>query len=550
MASESQRNESQRRSAAEGPAERPGGGTAGNGAGPGALPERVDIAIVGAGFSGLGMAIRLRQQGRHDFIVLERADQLGGTWRENTYPGCRCDVPSHLYSYSFAPNPDWTDTYSCQEEIWDYLRATSDRFAITPKIRFGCEVGESAWDEERGLWRIETSDGELLARVLVSAPGGLAEPALPELPGLERFQGASFHSAQWDHEHRLEGERVAVIGTGASAIQFAPAIQPRVGRMLVFQRTPPWIVPRRGRRLSALEHRLYRALPPLQRLVRGWTYLTRELPVPGFAFDHRLLRPLQRLVERYLASEVPDPELRERLHPDYELGCKRVLPSNEWYSTLQQPNVELVSEPIAELRERSIVTADGAEHEVDTVIFGTGFQVLETPAAQRVRGRDGRLLAEVWDGRPEAYLGTTITGFPNLFLMLGPNVGVGTTSVLIMAEAQIAHVLSCLEAMDSEGASVAEVRPGAQRRFNDWIRRRSRNSVWEAGGCVSWYQDDEGRNRAIWPSFTWRFRQRARAIRRADYSLRPAPEPPGAPAAAPAVEERAPEGSPSAVASA
>jgi cation diffusion facilitator CzcD-associated flavoprotein CzcO len=504
-------------------AEMADGRRAGNGAGRQSLPDQVEIAIVGAGFSGIGMAIRLRQAGHRDFVVLERADDVGGTWRENTYPGCQCDVPSHLYSFSFAPNPDWTRTYSPQPEIWDYLRDTAERFGVTPHIRFGCEAGASSWDEEQGRWRIETSDGELSARILVSAPGGLAEPSVPALPGLERFEGASFHSARWDHEHELDAERVAVIGTGASAIQFAPAIQPRVGRMVVFQRTPPWVVPRRDRAISSLERRLYRAFPPLQRLVRSLTYLTREIAVPGFAFDHRLLRPLQRLAERFLDHQVPDPELRARLLPDYTLGCKRVLPSNNWYPALQQPNAELVSSPIAEVRERSIVCADGSEHEVDTIIFGTGFRVLEMPAAQHVRGREGRTLAEVWDGRPEAYLGTTVAGFPNLFLLLGPNCGLGTNSVVFMAEAQISHVLSCLATMRDEGAAIAEVRPGAQERFNRWVQRRSRNSVWVAGGCVSWYQDDEGRNRAIWPSFSWRFWQRARAIRRADYSLRPAP---------------------------
>ena len=500
----------------------------------------MDVAIIGAGFSGIGMAIRLRQEGYEDFAILERAGELGGTWRENTYPGCQCDVPSHVYSFSFAPNPGWSRTYSHQQEIWDYLRRTAEGFGITPKIRFGCEVLVSSWDEGPGEWALETSQGEIRARVLVNAPGGLAEPALPEPPGLDRFQGTSFHSAEWNHDHDLTGERVAVIGTGASAIQFGPAIQPRVDKLHVFQRSAPWIMPHRDRPISRLERGLYRRFPRLQRFVRSWAYLIREIAVPGFAFDHRLNRPIQRIAEAHMRKQVADPELRRRLTPDYEIGCKRILPSNRWYPMLQQPNVELVTDGIAEVRERSIVTADGTEREVDTIIFGTGFRVLEMPAMQRVRGRDGRTLAETWAGAPQAYMGTSVAGFPNMFILLGPNTGLGTNSVVFMAEAQMDHAIGCLRAMEAERAAICEVAPSAQDEWNRRIQHRSRRSVWTAGGCASWYLDEQGRNRAIWPGYSWRFRQLAKRMRREDYRLRPAPSQVPAPAPASAGQPSTP----------
>lgn len=500
----------------------------------------MDVAIIGAGFSGLGMAIRLKQEGYEDFALLERAQDLGGTWRENTYPGCQCDVPSHVYSFSFAPNPGWSRTYSHQQEIWDYLRRTADGFGITPKIRFGHEVLTSSWDDEAGEWAIETSQGEIRARVLVNAPGGLAEPAYPEIPGLESFEGTVFHSAEWDHEHDLEGERVAVIGTGASAIQIGPEIQPRVEKLHVFQRSAPWVMPHRDRPISRLERRLYRRFPALQRFVRSVAYLVREIAVPAFAFDHRLNGPIRRIAESHMRRQIEDPELRRRVTPDYEIGCKRILPSNRWYPMLQRDNVELVTDAIAEVRENSIVTADGAERQVDTIILGTGFRVLEMPAMQRIRGRDGRTLAESWAGAPEAYMGATVKDYPNMFILLGPNTGLGTNSVVFMAEAQMEHVLGCLKAMDAEGAAVCEVTPVAQERWNRSIQHRSRRSVWTAGGCSSWYLDEQGRNRAIWPGYSWRFRQLAKRMRRNDYLLSPAPtrppahEPAGEPAPEPA----------------
>ena len=477
----------------------------------------VRVAIVGAGFSGVGMAIRLRELGERDFVVLERGDDLGGTWRDNRYPGCACDVPSHLYSYSFAPNPDWSSTFSGQAEIWAYLRACAQRGGVLEHVRLGHEVGEAAWDEASGRWQIDTSRGRFTAQVLVSAMGALSEPARPAIPGLEAFAGPVFHSAAWDHDHDLTGERVAVIGTGASAIQFVPQIQPRVGRMHVFQRSAPWILPRPDRPLHGLERRLYRRLPAAQRLMREGLYYAYEAKI--LPFVHRRLSPLPtRMARRHLHKQVADPALRARLTPDYTIGCKRILISDDYYPALTRPNVELVTAPIAAIDDGAVVTADGTRRAVDTIILGTGFHVTDVAAAHRLRGREGRLLSDVWQGSPQAYLGTAIAGFPNLFMLVGPNTGLGHTSMLVMIEAQIAYVAECLAAMDDRGARALEVRPEVQAAYNADVQQRMENTVWTSG-CASWYLDDRGRNTTLWPGSTVGFRRALRRFEPADYAM-------------------------------
>ena len=481
-----------------------------------------DVAIIGSGFAGLGMAIRLKQAGRDDFVMLERGDDVGGTWHYNTYPGCACDVPSHLYSFSFAPNPGWSRTYSHQPEILRYLRRCADDFGVRGHVRFSCEVSEARWD---GRWRLETSDGTISARVLVSATGALAESKLPDIPGIDRFEGPRFHTAQWDHGFECEGRRVAVIGTGASAIQVVPAIAGKVAHLDVYQRTPPWVTPHTGRPVSALEQRLYKALPPLQRLLRGGIYAARELLVLGFVKDPRLMKVVERVSRRHIERQVRDPELLAKVTPDYTIGCKRILPSNDWYPALGRDNVDLHTSAIAEIRERSIVTEDGLEREVDALVFGTGFHVTDMPAAQFLHGREGKSLDEVWQGSPRALLGTAIAGFPNLFLLLGPNTGLGHSSMVYMIESQIAHVLAALRAMDAHGAAAAEARPEAVAIYNADLDERMQRTVWTTG-CSSWYVDRTGRNSALWPDWTWRFRQRAGRFEEADYRLlEPAREP-------------------------
>jgi len=481
----------------------------------------VDVVIVGSGFSGLGMAIRLEQEGRGDYVVLERAEEVGGTWEFNTYPGCACDIPSHLYSYSFALNPEWSQTYSRQPEIRDYLRRCADEFGVRPKIRFGCELEEARWDEAASEWKLSTSQGPMRARVLIAGAGPLFEPKWPDLAGLDGFGGAVFHSARWDHDYELAGKRVAAIGTGASAIQFVPEIQPQVERLHVFQRSAPWVVPHSNRPVTDLEHRLYRALPAAQRAVRGAIYAARELLVLGFVKRPRLMRAIERIARKHMEAQISDPELRSKVQPDYSIGCKRILPSNRWYQALAKENVELVTGGIRGVREGSIVGADGVEREVDAIILGTGFHVTDMPIARYVRGSGGRSLDEVWQGSPRAHLGSTVAGFPNLFLLLGPNTGLGHNSMVFMIESQLAYVLDALETMDREGAAVAEVRPEVLKASNAAVDQRMNGTVWQTG-CSSWYFDSTGRNAAIWPDWTWRFRQRTARFDAGNYALRPA----------------------------
>jgi cation diffusion facilitator CzcD-associated flavoprotein CzcO len=478
----------------------------------------VAVAIVGSGFGGLGMAIRLRQAGFDDFVILERADALGGTWRDNSYPGCQCDVPSHLYSFSFAPNPDWSRTFSPQQEIQGYLERCADRFDVRRSIRFGTELRAADWHGDDRRWHLKTSTGDITADVLISATGGLADPSVPKLPGLETFQGVAFHSSRWDHSRDLTGRDVVVVGTGASAIQFVPEIAPLVRRLTLLQRTPPWVMGRRTRAFSARETRLYRRLPAVQRAVRAGIYWGRE--AFALAFLHpRLMRGAQNMALRHLRSAIRDPALRAALTPSYAMGCKRVLQSDTYYPALTRDNVDVVTSPIREVRPAGVVTADGVEHPADTIVFGTGFHVTDMPIAERIRGRDGRSLAEVWQGSPQAYRGTTVTGFPNLFLLLGPNTGLGHTSVVFMIESQIAYVLSALRHLRRHGLATIEPSAAAQRGFVAAVDRRSAGTVWLSGGCRSWYLDSTGRNSTLWPGYTWRFRLRMRRFDPSAYEV-------------------------------
>ena len=480
------------------------------------------IAIVGAGFSGIGMAIRLKQAGIEDFVILERAEDLGGTWRDNTYPGCQCDIPSALYSFSFAPNPNWTRFYPLQEEIRDYLHRTAHDFGVVPYIRFGHEVTGAAWDEDSHSWQLETSQGRLSADVLIGGMGGLSEPSMPDIPGLDAFEGTLFHSAQWNHDHDLSGERVAVIGTGASAVQFVPRIQRHVGKLHVFQRTPSWVLPDPDRRVTGVEHMLWRRVPATQRLLRAGLYLAHETTVLGTIVNRRLSSAVEGIGRRHIRRQVADPELRAKLTPNYTLGCKRITMSNSYYPALTAPGSEVVTDPIREVRARSIVTADGTERELDTIILGTGFKVHDNPAFARVRGRGGRTLGEVWQGSPRAYLGATIAGFPNLFLLVGPNSAGGYNSIIFTSEAHVNYALAGIKEMEQRRLQAVEVRPEVYEQFNRQTEQRLRESVWNEGGCASWYLDSNGRNGVWWPGFTWRLWQRTRRFDPSEYLLEPA----------------------------
>ncbi len=482
------------------------------------MSEETDILIVGAGFSGLGTAIRLRQEGYTDFVVLERGDDVGGTWHFNTYPNCGCDVPSHLYSFSFAPNADWSRTYSKQPEIRDYLQRTADQFGVRPHVRTNTTVLSAEWDEEAGRWNVETDAGTYRTRMLIPGMGPLAEPRIPEIEGLEDFEGEVMHSARWDHSTDLKGKKVASIGTGASAIQYVPAIQPEVEQLHVFQRTAPWIMPHTDRPTKSWERRIYGAFPALEKVVRGGVYAARELLVVGFVKQPKLMGLVEKIARKHIQQSVPDPELRRKVTPDYTIGCKRILPSNRWYPALSQDNVELVTDGVTKATATGVVDAAGVEREADVIIFGTGFQVTDMPVGKAVRGRGGKTMEEAWQGSPSAYLGTSIPGFPNLFMLLGPNTGLGHSSMIYMIESQIEHVIDALAEMRRHDADTVEVREDAAREFNAEIDKRHEGAVWNTG-CASWYLDDTGRNATLWPDWTFRFRQRTAKFEPAKYEL-------------------------------
>ncbi|MEU1123384.1 NAD(P)/FAD-dependent oxidoreductase [Streptomyces sp. NPDC005899] len=477
----------------------------------GATPavQHVRVLIVGSGFSGIGLGRTLKKSRFTDFLILERSTDAGGVWQANSYPGCRCDVPSHLYSFSFAPNPDWSSTYSPQPEIQAYLARCLDRFGLRPHLRTGIEVEGARWDEDEQLWHVTTSAGPWTAQVFVSAVGPLTEPKLPDVPGMDRFRGKIMHSARWDHDHDLAGERVASIGTGASAIQYVPEIADRIDTLYVFQRSAPWITPHDGRAITDAERERFRARPRRQRAERAKVYVTKELLVLGFAKRPKLMAMIERLARHHLERQVKDPSLRRALTPDFTLGCKRVVPSNAWYPALQQPNVELVPQALREIREHSVIDADGVEREIDTIIFGTGFHVTDIPFAGRVRGRDGELMNVAWAGSPRAYLGVSVPGFPNFFMFLGPNSGLGHSSMVYMIEAQAEHVKNAIRALDVSGSTSIEVDRRAHDTYNDDLDRKLAKSVWELGGCRTFYQDANGRNATIYPDWTFRFRRQA-----------------------------------------
>ena len=486
------------------------------------LPAHVEVAIVGAGFGGLCAAIRLKEQGHEDFVVLERAADVGGTWQLNTYPGCQCDVPSNLYSFSFAPKPDWTHSYPEQPQIQRYLRDCAERFGVIERTHLSCEVHGAAWDPGARRWQVETSQGVLSAKALVAAAGLLSEPATPQVPGLDAFDGTVFHTARWNHEHDLTGERVALIGTGATAIQVGPAIHPKVARLDVYQRTPPWIIPHPDRGIPPALQTLYRRVPAVQLLARQAVYALREGIAAGMAHDPRLLR-LQDLTARMqLRLQVRDPAFRAKLTPDYTIGCKRILLSNDWYPMLTDGRTALVTDPIAEVRGRSIVTADGTERGIDSIILATGFKPTDPEIAHRLRRADGRTLAEVWKGSPEAFVGTTMKRFPNLFLLYGPNTNLGHSSIVYMLEAQVHYLLQALALVRDPAVASIDVRPEVQQAYNEDLGRRLAPTVWSTGGCSSWYLDANGRNATMWPDFTFRFRQLVDRFQPEHYEIEPA----------------------------
>ncbi|WP_394837325.1 NAD(P)/FAD-dependent oxidoreductase [Pendulispora rubella] len=481
------------------------------------MGQHVTVAIIGTGFSGLCMAIKLKEAGIDDFVLLERAGAIGGTWRDNTYPGCACDVPSHLYSLSFEPSASWSRAYAPQSEIRAYLERCFDKYHVRPHVRFHAKVVSAEFEDER--WRIRIEGGEdLTADILVSGVGGLSNPAYPKLRGRERFRGEQFHSALWNHDYDLTGKRVAVIGTGASAIQFIPEIQPKVGQLTLFQRTAPWIIRRDDRAFHPVEKFLFEKVPAVRWLYRQKIYWQHEWRAFGFTIYPPMLKAAALMGKANIRRSIKNPELRKKVTPNYTPGCKRILKSDDYYQSLDKPNVEVLTTGIAEVKEHSIVTDDGREVPVDAIIYGTGFAVHEYIGPVQIRGRDGADLATAWKDGAEAYLGTTISGFPNLFMLTGPNTGLGHNSMVYMIESQVHYVMECIKLMRERSLSFVDVREDLQKQYNESLQNRLKGSVWSTG-CASWYLNEQGKNTTLWPSFTFAFRARTRRFVPADYEL-------------------------------
>ncbi len=473
-----------------------------------ALPSSVKHLVVGAGFAGLCAAIKLQEDGETDFLVIEKGTDVGGTWRDNTYPGAACDVPSQLYSYSFAPNPDWSMSFSPQPEIQAYIRRTAERSGTLDRFRFSTTMESAAWDADAQRWVVETSRGRVTSTTLVVAAGGLSEPRLPDIEGIDDFAGELFHSARWNHDVDLRGKRVAVIGTGASAIQIVPKLQEQVDHLDVYQRTAPYVLPRHDRHYGRLEKLALRHVPGLQQAYRTAIYWGREGYVPGFTWQPKLAWPAKRMALDNLAKGVPDPGLRARLTPDFEIGCKRILISNTYYPALASDNVEVVTDGIVRITEHGVVTRDGRERPVDVLVVATGFFATELPIAGRIAGRGGRTLADTWaEHGMAAYKGTTVPGFPNLFMLVGPNTGLGHSSMVFMIESQVEYLRDAVRTMAAHRYAAVEPTPAATRRWNDGLQRRMRRTVWSSGGCASWYLDEHGRNTVLWPRTTVAFRR-------------------------------------------
>ncbi|MER5767523.1 flavin-containing monooxygenase [Streptomyces sp. NPDC001985] len=487
--------------------------------------QHVRVAVIGSGFGGIGAAVRLRREGITDFVVLERADSVGGTWRDNSYPGCACDVPSHLYSFSFAPNPDWPRTFSGQGHIRAYLEHVTDVHRLRPHLRLGHEVEMMTWDGEELRWVIETSRGGFTADVVVSATGPLSDPRVPEVPGLDTFPGKVFHSARWDHGYELRGKRVAMIGTGASAVQIVPAIQPEVGRLTLFQRTPPWVLPKLDRPITGAERWLHRQLPFTQSLRRGALWGIRELQVSAFTKQPGRLGPVEALARANLAKWVKDPVLRAALTPSYRIGCKRILLSSDYYPAIVRPNVDVVTSGLAQVRGSTLIASDGTTAEADAIVFGTGFRVTDMPIADRVVGVGGTTLAEAWKDGMRSLRGATAEGFPNWMTIIGPNTGLGNSSMILMIESQLNYMADYLRQLSVLGRRTAlAARPGAVGAWNRRVQARMTRTVWNTGGCDSWYLDASGRNTTVWPGTTGEFRRLTREVDLAEYDiLRAAP---------------------------
>jgi cation diffusion facilitator CzcD-associated flavoprotein CzcO len=487
-------------------------------------PVHTRAVIIGTGFSGLGMAIALQQKGV-DFVILEKAGDVGGTWRDNSYPGCACDIPSHLYSFSFEPKPDWKNPFSYQPEIWDYLKGVTEKYGLRRHIVFNSLVERGYWDDDEYRWHVFTTDGhEYIAQFLISGAGALHIPSVPDIEGRDEFRGPAFHSAQWDHSVDLTGKRVAIIGTGASAIQIVPEIVGQVAELQLYQRTPPWVVPRSNPELPVALRRAMENVPGLRALARLGIYWAQEALAFGMTKRPNTLKFIEAYAKWNIRRSVKDRELRRKLTPHYRIGCKRILNSSTYYRAVADPKTELVTDPIARITPNGIVTADGTGREVvrkvDVIVYGTGFHVTDSYTYVQIKGRNGEDLVDRWNREGiGAHRGITVADVPNLFFLLGPNTGLGHNSVVFMIESQIRYVADAIKTCDKLGAQALAPTRAAQDAFNDELQLKLADSVWNTGGCSSWYLDEHGRNTVLWGGYTWQYWMATRSVKPAEYQF-------------------------------
>jgi len=481
--------------------------------------REISAAIVGGGFGGVGAAIKLLEAGITDLTIFERNEGVGGVWQANSYPGAACDVPSHLYSFSFAPGTEWSRRYAPQADIEQYLNHLVDDYGVRPHLRCNTAVESAQFDGEKKSWHVKSSDGQ--ARhfdILISACGQLSNPSIPKLDGIEQFKGASFHSANWDHDYDFTGKRVAVVGTGASAIQFVPEVAKQAAHVDIYQRSAPWILHKFDRQYAAWEKRFFKRFPLRVNLSRRFFFSAFEILTYGFTTRHWLLKPMQAASNAFRRKEFRDhPDLLAKTTPDYQIGCKRALFSNDWYPTLKQPNVELIHGASPLVTAQGLVDADGTERPVDVIIWGTGFKPLDFVAPMQVHGLDGRELSAVWDGRPEAYLGTTVAGFPNMFIMYGPNTNHGAGSVPYSNECQYRYILDAIKKLQNGDYGYLDLKSEVMENWRDEMERRSADSVWNKGGCSSWYVTDKGINTNNWPGPWLEYKRRTKSVKPQEY---------------------------------
>lgn len=486
-----------------------------------ALDTKIYSAIIiGTGFSGLGMGVNLKKAGFHDFLMLERADDVGGTWRDNRYPGCACDVQSHLYSFSFEPNPGWSRMFPTQPEIWAYLKRVAQKYGLMPHMRFRANVTEARYDDARALWVVKTDAGQSYqAQALISGMGGLSNPGFPDIPGRDSFQGPAFHTAQWREDVDLRGKRVAIIGSAASAVQVAPQLASIVERLDYYQRTPSWVLPKPDRPMRHWEKKLFATLPFTQSLLRAGIYCMLESRVLGFTVHPKVMNAVAKMGKGHIYKHVKDPAKRELLLPRYTPGCKRILISNDYYPALARPNVQVINDAITQITPTGVVTRDGQLREVDAIVYATGFTIQDLVPRGMVTGVQGRDILDAWKSGPEAFLGISVSGFPNLFFLMGPNTGLGHNSMVYMIESQIRYVLEALKTMRDKRLRVLDVKPEVQSDFVDRVQNRLTRTVW-ASGCKSWYLNASGRNTTLWPGFTFAYRRLTRSFKLANYTAR------------------------------